>query len=99
MPSARNWYSCVASCVRCRWSATSWQRLAPLVRGAGRQDVHTVFELVSAHQADLPVRTMSRVLGVSHGGYYDWLRRAPSQRALNDAVLTERIRAIHADSH
>lgn len=40
---------------------------------------------------------MCCVLGVSHGGYYDWLRRAPSQRALDDAVLTECIRAEPAE--
>jgi putative transposase len=27
---------------------------------------------MSAHQADFPVRTMCRVLGVSHSGFYDW---------------------------
>jgi putative transposase len=37
------------------------------------------------------------VLDVSPSGFYDWLDRAPSQRALDDAVLLERIRAIHAE--
>jgi putative transposase len=41
---------------------------------------------------------MCRILGVSHSGYYAWLGRPPSRRALEDAVLTERIRAIHAAS-
>jgi putative transposase len=53
---------------------------------------------VSANQAKLPVRTMCRVLGVSHSGYYAWQERRPSRRALSDAVLTERIRLIHAAS-
>jgi putative transposase len=53
---------------------------------------------VNANQADLPVRTMCRVLRVSHSGYYDWLERPPSARSLDDAALVERIRAIHADS-
>jgi len=41
---------------------------------------------------------MCRVLGVSHSGYYAWQERHPSRRALSDAVLTERIRLIHAAS-
>lgn len=53
---------------------------------------------MNANQAALPVRTMCRVLGVSPSGFYDWLGRAPSQRTLDDAVLLERIRSIHAES-
>jgi len=53
---------------------------------------------VNANQADLPVHTMCRVLGVSASGYYDWLQRSPSARAIEDGVLVERIRAIHAES-
>ena len=51
-----------------------------------------------ANQAAFPVRTLCRVLGVSSSGYHDWCERAPSRRQLDDAVLTERIRTIHADS-
>jgi putative transposase len=54
---------------------------------------------VNANQAAFPVRTMCRVLGVSHSGFYDWQRRPPSKRAMDDAVLSERIVAIHAESH
>jgi putative transposase len=53
---------------------------------------------VSANQAELAVRTMCKVLGVSSSGYYAWARRAPSKRAIEDVVLTERIRAIHIAS-
>ena len=35
-----------------------------------REDVHRIFELVMANQADLPVRTMCRVLGVSSSGWH-----------------------------
>jgi putative transposase len=35
---------------------------------------------------------------VSPSGYYAWQQRPPSPRSLDDAVLTERIRAIHAAS-
>ena len=40
---------------------------------------------------------MSRAAGLA-SGYYAWQERPPSQRALDDAVLTERIRAIHVAS-
>ena len=38
---------------------------------------------------------MCRVLGVSTSGYYAWLKRRPSRRSREDAVLAERIRWIH----
>jgi putative transposase len=52
-----------------------------------------------ANQADFPVRTMCRVLGVSASGFYAWRERAPSQRSITNAVMTERIRQIHKDSY
>ena len=54
---------------------------------------------MSANQACLPVHTMCRVLDVSASGYYAWQARAPSRHAIEDAVLTERIRLLHAASH
>ena len=63
-----------------------------------RQDVHPVFELVTANQADFPVRTLCRVLGVSSSGWHAWRDRPPSPRQIDDAVLTERIRDSHAAS-
>jgi len=53
---------------------------------------------VNANQANSSVQTMCRVLSVSASGYYDWLQRSPSARAIEDGVLVERIRAIHAES-
>ena len=41
---------------------------------------------------------MCRVLGVSTSGYYAWLKREPSERALSDRELTAKIRASHARS-
>lgn len=52
-----------------------------------------------ANKADLPVRTMCRVLGVSASGFYAWRERAPSQCSIVNAVMTERIRQIHKDSY
>ena len=53
---------------------------------------------MSAHQAVFPIATMARVLGVSKAGYYAWLRRPPSARAVADEVLMKRIRTIHVTS-
>jgi putative transposase len=41
---------------------------------------------------------MCRTLGVNRTSFHDWERRAPSDRALSDAWLTEKIRQIHAAS-
>ena len=38
------------------------------------------------------------MLGVSRAGFYAWERRAPCDRALSDAWLTEKIREIHVTS-
>ena len=51
-----------------------------------------------ANQADFPVRMMCRLLQVSASGYCAWQQRAPLQRVIDDAVLTERIRLVHAAS-
>ncbi len=51
-----------------------------------------------ANQAVYPVRSLCRVLGVSASGFYAWRDRAPSARAMDNAVLTEHIRQIHAES-
>lgn len=50
---------------------------------------------MSAHQDRNPIATMCRLLGVSTSGYYAWRKRGPSRRAQQDAVLLERIQAIH----
>ena len=44
------------------------------------------------------VRTASRVLGVSHAGFYAWRTRPKSERALGDEVLSSIIARIHTES-
>lgn len=61
----------------------------PLQRG----HIRTLFELVMANLADFSVRTLCRALKVSPSGYYAWQRLPPSWRTIEDAVLTECIRA------
>jgi putative transposase len=53
---------------------------------------------VSDHQADYPIATMCRLLGVSPSGYYAWRKRRPSHRTKTDTALTTEIRAAHATS-
>jgi putative transposase len=53
---------------------------------------------VRANQEQHAVATLCRVLEVSQSGYHAWSKRAPSQRARQDATLSERIEAIHARS-
>ena len=53
---------------------------------------------MSANQATFPVRAMGRLLGVSASGFYAWVKRPPSARALTDIALTAKIHAIHRRS-
>ena len=56
----------------------------------------SVYRFISAQKARTPVSMQCALLGVSRSGYYDWAGRAPSDRALTDAWLVEKIKAIHA---
>jgi putative transposase len=56
----------------------------------------SVYRIISAERASFPVSVMCDVLGVSRPGFHQWERRAPSDRALSDAWLTEKITEIHA---
>ena len=53
---------------------------------------------MSANQAEFPIATMARVLGVSASGYHAWRGRAPSARAVEDKMLLKRVRTVHATS-
>ena len=48
------------------------------------------------NQASFPVATMCRVLDLSTSGYYAWLDRPPSARAVANEGLLRRMREIHA---
>ena len=54
--------------------------------------------MIAAEKTNFPVAVMCRVLSVSRTGFHNWERRAPSDRALSDAWLTEKIKRIHEDS-
>ena len=53
---------------------------------------------MKAHQAIWPVTTQCRVLEVSSSGFYAWLKRVPSKRCQANAVLGDRIVALHRAS-
>ena len=72
-------------------------RRQPL-RPGDRRAVGEIFSLIAAEKANYPVSVMCRVLGVNRTSFHDWQRRAPSDRELTDAWLTEKIKQIHADS-
>jgi len=45
----------------------------------------------------LPVQVACRVLGVSESGFHAQRHRAPSERTVRHAWLTDLIRQVHAD--
>jgi transposase InsO family protein len=55
------------------------------------------FQFVADHRSAFGVKRLCQVLGVSRSGFYRWRDAAESRaaKAAADAVLTERIRAIH----
>lgn len=57
----------------------------------------SVYRHISAEKAlGFPVSRMCALLEVSPSGYYEWAARAPSDRALSDAWLIEKITQIWA---
>jgi putative transposase len=50
-----------------------------------------MFGFIASKKAEHSIKIMCRVLGVSRSGYYAWVGRKPSARALQDARLTARI--------
>ena len=53
------------------------------------------FIFIREHAEQFPIRTMCRVLDVSRGGYYGWLKRPESLRSRDDRRLKVEIRTIY----
>ena len=51
------------------------------------------------HSAYFCIAQMAKVLGVSKSGYYDFINRSPSKRAIYNEELIGKIRTIFAQSH
>jgi putative transposase len=54
-----------------------------------------VFSFIAAQRTGYPVAVLCRSLEVNRTSFHDWERRAPSQRALTDVWLSEKIKEIH----
>lgn len=65
---------------------------------AGDRSAAMTFRLIEADKAHHPVSLLCSVLGVTRAGYYAWLRRFPSRRALGDAELASLIRRVFVES-
>ena len=50
--------------------------------------------MIAAEKTNYPVAVMCCVLGVNRTAFHNWERRAPSDRALTDAWLTDKIKQI-----
>ena len=66
-----------------------------MVRAGDRGSAVGVFRLMSADQADFPIATMARPLGVSKAGYDAWTSRQPSAHAVAEAARLKRSRTVH----
>lgn len=51
------------------------------------------FEFIARHRGVWQTRTLCEALGVSRGGFYDWLKRPPSQRTQDNRQLLVKIHA------
>lgn len=58
-----------------------------------------VYEFIKAHRREYPIEVMCRTLDVAPSGYYEWLQKPISDRALKDARLLKLIRASYKASH
>jgi putative transposase len=59
----------------------------------------SAYRIISAEKAlGVPVSLSCELLEVSRSGYYEWSTRAPSDRELTDAWLTEKIKQIHVEN-
>ena len=80
-------------------SASDQTAVSRRVQASGdRRAVGEVFSLIEAEKASFPVSVMCLALEVNRTSFHDWERRTPSDRALSDAWLTDKIKQIPAAS-
>lgn len=57
------------------------------------------YGFIKAHRREYPIEVMCRTLDVAPSGYYEWLQKPISDRAVEDARLLTLIRASYKASH
>lgn len=63
------------------------------------QGVRVRYAFIKAHRREFDTAVMCRLLDVSRSGFYEWLRKPLSDRALEDQRLLGLIRAAYTASH
>ncbi len=63
------------------------------------QGIRVKYAFIKAHRSEFDTAVMCRLLDVSRSGFYEWLRRPRSDRALEDQRLLRLIRAAYTASH
>lgn len=56
------------------------------------------YEFMKNHSKEFCVDKMAKILGVCRAGYYQFLKRPPSKRALENQELLRKVKEIHKES-
>lgn len=63
------------------------------------QDIRVKYAFIKTHRREFDTAVLCRLLDVSRSGFYEWLRKPLSDRALEDQRLLGLIRAAYTASH
>lgn len=70
-----------------------------MAKASRNLNARRAYEFIKAHRREYPIETMCRILDVAPSGYYEWLHKPISDRALEDARLLTLIRTSYKASH
>ena len=57
-----------------------------------------IYEFIKTYKNEFSIEKMAKVLGVSRSGYYEFMKRGKSARALENERLKKKIEHIHTSS-